>query len=223
MVKIVIQDKELGNIKSSLDYFIKFNIPKNAKILEVGCNYGSLIYNLSKLGYKNAQGIDVNSKAIKKGKSTYKKISKRINHYSGNKIPFKTESFDVILMFDVIEHIPRIQDFLKNDVNRILKKGGTFIFQTPNKYINIPWEIVNNKSFSKWKSYHCSLQTKNSLKNTLKKSNFKNIVIEKGEILTEHNKKKVRKRIPVVGIILLYLSSLFPLSLNPNLWGSGKR
>src|SRR3989338_8206674 len=117
-MKEKISEKERGNIQSSLEYFIKFNIPKNAKILDVGCNYGSLIYNLSKLGYKNVYGIDVNKDSINTGKKEYKKLSKNLSCYSGNNIPFKDESFDVVLMFDVIEHIPNVQSFLKNEVYR---------------------------------------------------------------------------------------------------------
>ena len=55
MNNVFTQEKELGNIGSSLDYFMKFNIQKSAKILDIGCNYGSLIYNLYKKGYRNVQ------------------------------------------------------------------------------------------------------------------------------------------------------------------------
>ncbi|MFA4960232.1 MAG: class I SAM-dependent methyltransferase [Candidatus Pacearchaeota archaeon] len=221
--QIIIQKKELGNIGSSLNYFLKFNIPKTAKILDIGCNYGSLIYNLYKLGYKNVQGIDVNKDTVSKGEKEYKEISKKINYYDGIKIPFKNDSFDVILMFDVIEHIPDVKNFLKKEIYRVLKKGGFFIFQTPNKIINIPWEIINKKSFTKWKSYHCSLQTKRSLKTILRNSGFQKNVVEKGNILTDHNKNKVKIKAGFFGIFLLYFLSIMPLSLNPNFWGGGRK
>jgi len=222
-MKVKEQKQELGNVQSSLNYFLKFNLPKEVKILDVGCNYGSLIYNLHKLGYKNVQGIDVNKKTINEGKKEYSGISKSINYYEGKTIPFEDKSFDVVVMFDVIEHIPNVENFLKNEVYRVLKKGGVFIFQTPNKIINIPWEILNQKSFTKWKNYHCSLQTKNKLKDKLNLARFKEIIIEKYNILTEHNKNKVRKKLPFLGIILLYILASLPLNLNPNFWGSCKK
>jgi len=220
--KIRTLPQEHGNISSSLDYFLKFDIPKNAKILDVGCGW-SLAYNIFLKGYKNIEGIDVDKERIKKGKKNYPNFSKKIKYYSGKKIPFSDNSFDVVLMFDVIEHIPNVEKFLKEEVYRVLKKGGIFIFQTPNKWINIPWEIINKKSFTKWKEYHCSLQTKRSLYHLLRKSGFKDIIIEKGNILTEHNKSKVRKKLGPLGLILLYFLSILPLSLNPNLWESGRR
>ena len=221
--KVFLQKKESGNIQSSLEYFLKFNISKNAKILDIGCNYGSLIYNIYREGYKNVRGIDISKEAIKIGKKEYKLIEKKLEVYDGYKIPFKNESFDVVLMFDVIEHIPNAERFIKEEVYRIIKKGGLFIFQTPNKIMNIPWEIINQRSFTKWKEYHCSLQTYWSLQKLLMKSGFKEIKIEKYNILTEHNKNKVKRKLGFIGLFLLYFSSVLPLSLNPNFFGNARK
>lgn len=214
---------EHGNIQSSLDYFLKFNIPKKAKILDVGSGYGSLIFNLYKLGYTNVYGIDVRLESIKKGKESYLEITDRINYYEGDHIPYDDNSFDVVIMFDVIEHIPGVNDFLKKQVYRVLKSGGNFIFQTPNKIINIPWEIISNKSFTKWKKYHCSLQTPKSLKKMLIKINFYDIKIEKGNILNKYNRNKVYKKMGKFGVLILYFIQQFPLFISPNMWGNCKK
>ncbi len=216
---MIIQKYEHGNIKSSFDYFMKFNLKKSVKILEIGCHYGTLIYNLHKVGFTNYYGIDIDKNSIKYGKKSYKEINKWINTYEGKKLPFEEESFDVILMFDVIEHIPEIEKFIKEEVYRVLKKNGIFMFQTPNKYINIPWEVINKRSFTKWKEYHLSLQTKNSLRRILEKAGFRNIIIEKNIILTEHNKNKVKKKFGFLGLYILYFLQILPLPLYPNLWG----
>jgi 2-polyprenyl-3-methyl-5-hydroxy-6-metoxy-1,4-benzoquinol methylase len=222
MIKIL-KSKEHGNILSSLNYFLKFNIPKSKKILDLGCNYGSLIFNLYKRGYKNVYGIDINKKSINVGKKQYKKIANRLKLYNGKTTPFKDKTFDVVLMFDVIEHIPNIAKFLKKEVYRILKEKGVFIFQTPNKLINIPWEIINNKSLTKWKQYHGSLQTLKSLRYLLKNANLKNIKIEKYNIDTKHNQTKIRKKIGLFGFFGLKILKHVPLIIYPNLWGKGEK
>jgi len=214
---------EHGNIKSSFDYFNKYNLSKDSKILDIGCNFGSLIFLLHESGYKNIQGIDINLNSIEEGKNKYEKISERINYYDGEKVPFEDNTFDVVLMFDVIEHIPNIDKFLKNEVVRVLKRGGCLIFQTPNKYINIPWEVINQKSFLKYKEYHYSLQTKKSLKKLLEYSRFKDIIIEKNNVLTEHNKNKVEKKLGFFGLMILYFLSILPLFIFPNLWVIAKK
>lgn len=215
--------KEYGNIELSKNYFLNFNFQKEVNILDIGCNYGSLIYNLHRSGYKNIYGIDVNKDSIQQGKLLYDIISKNITVYDGEKIPFKDESFDIILMFDVIEHIQNIQYYLNNEVYRVLKKDGVFIFQTPNKYINIPWEIIKHGSLTSWKTSHCSLQTKNSLERILQHSGFHDIIIQKNNILSKFNKSKVRKKIGFIGLPLLHALNKMPLYFYPNFWGSAKK
>jgi 2-polyprenyl-3-methyl-5-hydroxy-6-metoxy-1,4-benzoquinol methylase len=55
----------------------------------------------------------------------------------------KSESYDFIICFQVLEHIKDDNEFLKQ-ANRILKKGGKFIMTTPNKATSLtrnPWHI----------------------------------------------------------------------------------
>lgn len=224
MDKLILKFGELGNIQSSLDYFLKFNIPKNAKILDIGCNYGSLINNLYNLGYKNISGSDINQNAVVAGKKNYKEISSNLYIQKDNTLPFFDESFDIILMFDVIEHISDIKNFLKEDVYRVLKKEGMFIFQTPNKPMNILWVYLDNHSFKiKWWEEHCSLQTFWSLKKLLVNSGFHSLVIEKYNVWTEHNKNKVKKKLGFFGIILLKCVSILPIYIYTNFWGHAKK
>jgi 2-polyprenyl-3-methyl-5-hydroxy-6-metoxy-1,4-benzoquinol methylase len=215
--------REHGNIKSSLKYVENHCTDKKVRILDIGCNLGSLINLLYENGYSEVYGLDIRSEAIKEGQRLYPKLKKRLKDYDGNKIPFPDEYFDVVLMFDVIEHIPKLEKFLKEEVYRILKKDGIFIFQTPNKYLNIIWEIINNRSFVRWKHYHPSLQTRKTLKRVLEDSGFSQVLVEKGEIYTEYNKNKVRKKVSFVGIPILFLLSKMPIFLTPNLWGRAKK
>ncbi|MBQ2374167.1 MAG: class I SAM-dependent methyltransferase [Alistipes sp.] len=58
-------------------------------------------------------------------------------------IEFEDESFDYVISFQVIEHIKRDKDFIK-EVSRILRKGGKFIVSTPNAPMSLtrnPWHI----------------------------------------------------------------------------------
>lgn len=58
-------------------------------------------------------------------------------------IPFADESFDCVVSFQVIEHIKRDKEFVR-EVHRVLKKGGKFIVSTPNKPMSLtrnPWHV----------------------------------------------------------------------------------
>ena len=58
-------------------------------------------------------------------------------------IPFADESFDYVVSFQVIEHIKRDKEFVR-EVHRVLKKGGKFIVSTPNRPMSLtrnPWHV----------------------------------------------------------------------------------
>ena len=150
-------------------------------------------------------------------------LNEKICTASLTDIPIGNGTFDLVCAFDVIEHIPNLETFLKEQVIRILKPGGMLIFQTPNKYMNIIWEIINQRSLSRWKTYHCSLQTNTSLIKNLESSGFSNIVIQKGNILTKHNKDKIRKKLSLIGLPLLVVLEKLPLCCSPNIWGTCKK
>jgi 2-polyprenyl-3-methyl-5-hydroxy-6-metoxy-1,4-benzoquinol methylase len=220
---LILFPDESGNIVSSFNYFMKFDLPKSSRVLDIGCNYGTLIYNFYREGYKAVEGVDLREKQVAMGKEKYTEIAEHINLYSGDVLPFADQSFDVVTMFDVIEHIPDIEGYVEREVFRVLKPGGMFIFQTPNKITNIPWEIIQRRSFTKYKEYHISLQTLGGLKKMLKDAGFKKLEIEKYNILTEHNKKKVKRALGPVGLPILYALSKLPLAMFPNFWGWAKK
>ena len=58
-------------------------------------------------------------------------------------LPFEDESFDYVVSFQVIEHVRRDKDFVK-EVRRVLRKGGKFIVSTPNSPMSLtrnPWHV----------------------------------------------------------------------------------
>ena len=58
-------------------------------------------------------------------------------------LPFEDESFDYVVSFQVIEHIKRDKEFVR-EVYRVLKPGGRFIVSTPNRPMSLtrnPWHV----------------------------------------------------------------------------------
>lgn len=58
-------------------------------------------------------------------------------------LPFDDDSFDYVVSFQVIEHIRKDREFVK-EVYRILKPGGRFIVSTPNRPMSLtrnPWHV----------------------------------------------------------------------------------
>lgn len=58
-------------------------------------------------------------------------------------LPFASESFDCVISFQVIEHIRKDKEFLR-EVGRVLRPGGRFILTTPNAPMSLtrnPWHV----------------------------------------------------------------------------------
>ena len=71
----------------------------SAKILDVGCGYGNLIAELQNKYNFWVEGLEYSSYAIRKAHSS---VRKKIKKGSILKLPFKKNSFDIVVCFDVI-------------------------------------------------------------------------------------------------------------------------
>ena len=104
--------------------FAKKNFGK--KVLEVGCGGGERTHLFVKAGC-NVTAVDLVDKRKTSLVSGHKFVVA-----DGRNLPFKDETFDVVVSFDVLEHIDRERKFLEES-SRVLKKGGTLVVGTPNR------------------------------------------------------------------------------------------
>jgi SAM-dependent methyltransferase len=87
------------------------------------------------------RGIDVDPEAIRECAAAHPEIDARLA--SGDCLPFDNACFDIVLSLDVFEHI-RDSDRHLREVRRVLKPEGTYLLQTPNKWTNIPFEMLRH-------------------------------------------------------------------------------
>ncbi len=136
---------------------------KPGKLLELGIGNGRMLEQAQLLGYE-VQGVDIDENFLsisKKKGFNVKKLD------LNNSLPFKDGSFDYVMSFEVLEHIPNFKKTIQ-EINRVLKKGGKAILSTPNCGLwryrfallftgNMPPEYdgaeghVNHYSFNQWK------------------------------------------------------------------------
>ncbi|MBU0532196.1 class I SAM-dependent methyltransferase [Candidatus Micrarchaeota archaeon] len=100
---------------------------KNLKILDLGCGGGSLLLSLQKQGFSNIHGIDLSENAIKLCKSSG---LPNVSLMNGEQMKFKDNSFDFIIVSDVLEHIKDDKAALSESF-RILKSSGKIIVFVP--------------------------------------------------------------------------------------------
>ncbi|MCP4441335.1 MAG: methyltransferase domain-containing protein [Aureispira sp.] len=96
-------------------------LPKDAKILEVGCNIGLQLIGLQKMGFTNLYGIELQHYAVEKSKQICEGIN--IIQGSGFDIPFKDEYFDLVCTNGVLIHIaPKDLPKIMGEIYRCSKK-----------------------------------------------------------------------------------------------------
>lgn len=98
-------------------YLIKFAVSNSgSNILDVGCATGEYCQKLNKLGFKCA-GVDVNLEYI----ANAKKNGIEAYVMNGKSLDFADNSFDTVLLFEVLEHVEYPDNILR-EVKRVVKK-----------------------------------------------------------------------------------------------------
>ncbi len=108
--------------KERLDLVLKFK--KKGNLVDIGCGNGWFL----EVAKKNfvVSGVELNNSLLNFTSRKLKiPVYRKINL-------LKDKYFDVITLFDVIEHVSKPMDYLKK-VSKKLKKGGIILIYTPNK------------------------------------------------------------------------------------------
>jgi 2-polyprenyl-3-methyl-5-hydroxy-6-metoxy-1,4-benzoquinol methylase len=165
--------KDLKVMKKYFKLFCREKIPKNAKILDIGCGFGYFLKLCEQYGYET-YGVDISKYAIEQAKLNTKS---KLSVCDIEKHTFSSKDFfDVITMFDVIEHFKSPYRVLKEIFELLTPKGLGFI-TTPN--INSLQRLVRREKFTGFTDKtHLYLFTPSSLKYLIEQCGFKVIRIE---------------------------------------------
>ncbi len=150
---------------------------KKVRILDAGCGTGLLAKKLAKYG--EVLGTDISDEAVKFARLCNIKVQKA----SITKLPFPTNTFDIVTCIDVINH-----RWVKNDLralkelNRVLKTTGLLIIRA---------------SANSW--LHLSHDQHVFLKKRYDKSEFQNKLLNAGFII---------KKISYINMILLPMAMI---------------
>ena len=208
-----------GNNEAAIFFLAQTGLLQSQqKIIEIGCGKGFILRYLVEKGH-NAIGIDIDPAAIKQCDNDL-----IIQEADVNYLPFKDNVFDIVLSFDVFEHIPETDCCLK-EVRRILKPGGHYLLQTPNKWTNIPFEMLRF-----WRAHgirhtfdflkppeHCALHNYWHLNKRFRKHGFE-VEFYYIPVVNDFFKEKIKTFMGNFGLMLLKIINpdKFPIPLRTN-------
>jgi ubiquinone/menaquinone biosynthesis C-methylase UbiE len=142
-----------GRTKYSTQFILDESITQK-NMLDIGCGYGWFELYALKNDCKRITGIEITVKDLFTAKNNI--VSQKVNFQvgSGITLPFKNNSFDTVVSWEVLEHIPPKTELkMFKEVHRVLKVGGSFYMSTPHASVlsNIfdpAWWLIGHRHYS---------------------------------------------------------------------------
>lgn len=106
------------------------------RLLEIGSGMGHLVGQLE--GTFETHGIDLNHWAVAQSRSVIDKSA--LGVASAEELPYAVDSFDVIIIKHIVEHLPNPEKAIA-EIARVIAQEGVLILSTPNlKSLLKPWK-----------------------------------------------------------------------------------
>jgi len=162
----IIRESRLRAAKSQLELIQRYK--KGTNLLDIGCGEGFFLFNASKAGYR-AKGVELSQDATAYAK---REFGLDVEAAAFEELQFPEDYFDVITLWQVLEHVPHPLLLLK-EAHRILKPGGLLVASTPN-IGGIPARILHRKWWNV-RRLHINQFTTKTLTGIFRNAGFKNI------------------------------------------------
>ncbi len=139
---------------------IKVFAGKRGKVLDIGAGTGRMLSELKQMGWQ-VKGVDTEKQAVKQ--SQRRGIELKLCDINKQSLPFKANSFELVLCLDTLEHLTNEVKALK-EINRVTKPGGIIILTLPAyQWLYSYWDKMLG---------HKRRYSKQSLKKIIKAKNF---------------------------------------------------
>jgi MPBQ/MSBQ methyltransferase len=126
------------------------------RVLDVGCGYGSFVAAGHQSGLA-AIGIDLSEFELGFAHQRSDYIEMPVARANATRLPFPDSAFDVVTLWNVLEHLPDAAAAL-TEVRRVLRPGGHLFVLAPNytafrneAHYHVPWfPFLGRRSGSAW-------------------------------------------------------------------------
>lgn len=153
-------DKEARHRASQIKDRLK--LAHDAKILDVGCGFGFALGGLRMLGYSNISGVEQSPQQAESCRKAGFHVD--VTDDTIKWLQARPETYDGILLFDVLEHVPvAVQiDFIRA-IYSALKPGGQLMLIVPNanSILATRWRYIDYTHFSSFTEHSLSFVLKN--------------------------------------------------------------
>jgi SAM-dependent methyltransferase len=216
-----------GNFEANLDFLDRTAALRSPmSVLEIGCGKGAMLSHLQDKGHR-VVGMDLDPRPVHEARAERGGLPVLVAH--GTALPFGDGAFDIVLSFDVFEHIADSDAHL-SEVRRVLRPGGAYLLQTPNKWTNMLFEPIRfTRKFGLRHAFrfledHCALHNYWQLLRRLRLNGFDPRYCDV-PVVNDFFRRKVRRFMGPLGVRLLRVVNpdRFPLPLRTNFYVQARR
>ncbi len=126
----------------------------NRRVLDIGCGFGWFELNALARGASVVVGIEITAVGLRTINTHLTDPRLRTHIASAIDLPFEDASFDTVVCWEVLEHIPQYTEpVMFASVSRVLKPGGKFYLSTP--YASLvgtltdpAWWLIKHRHYS---------------------------------------------------------------------------
>jgi SAM-dependent methyltransferase len=112
-------------------YHFAVRLARGKRVLDAGCGAGYGSAELADVA-ESVTGIDIAPVAVEYARAHYALPNLAFEEASCTQLPFADGAFDLVVAFEVIEHLENWRDFLQ-ELRRVLAPAGQVIVSTPNR------------------------------------------------------------------------------------------
>lgn len=112
-------------------YAFAARLAAGKRVLDAGCGTGYGSAELARLAH-SVVGADLAAEAVDYAREHYRLPNLRFEQASCTVLPHPESSFDLVVAFEVIEHLADWREMLR-EARRLLAPGGQFVVSTPNR------------------------------------------------------------------------------------------
>ena len=213
--------QQFGNAEANLRFLEAAGaLTPGVDALEIGTGAGGMLHALLTRGLR-VRGVEINPSLIAESRKWFGDLP--VQPVSGVALPFPDARFDLVLSFDVFEHI-RDSDAHLREVSRVLRPGGRYLVQTPSKWPNTIFETIRWRSLSRWRDDHCALHTPAELRRRLEAHGFAARFFDV-PVVNEFFRDKVRRHLGWAGALALTVANpdRLPVEWRTNLYVEATR
>lgn len=113
--------RRFGRSRDDLNLDFLADVPRDARVLEVGANIGNQLRALHRLGFRDLHGVELQRYCVEKSKTIEPLVD--IVEGSADELPFEDASFDLVYTSNVLIHIPpQILDKVMDEMCRVSRR-----------------------------------------------------------------------------------------------------